>query len=185
MFTLLTIYEGYTTYRKYSDARKYFLKPTTSLHCSGMDCIRLGQLILNNGINIDTKEQIIDREYINSCKHATTQDLNPSYSNMFWLNGKGKHINPISIFSTIDPEVIYEDLIPSAPSDLICFMGYNTQRIYVCPSLNIVVVRQGDEESEGATAAKSEFDEQLWNALMALFNKMNKNLQRQQMLTKL
>ena len=104
---------------------------------------------------------------------------------MFWLNGKGKHSNPISIFSTIDPEVIYEDLIPSAPSDLICFMGYNTQRIYVCPSLNIVVVRQGDEESEGATAAKSEFDEQLWNALMALFNKMNKNLQRQQMLTKL
>ena len=98
---------------------------------------------------------MINVEYINSCKHATTQNLNPSYSNMFWLNGKGKHINPTSIFSEIDPPVIHEDLIPGAPSDLIAFMGYNTQRIYVVPSLNLVVVRQSGEDSEGATAAKS------------------------------
>ena len=51
-------------------------------------------------------------------------------------------------------------------------MGYNTQRIYVVPSLNLVVVRQSGEDSEGATAAKSEFDEQLWVLLMQLFDKI-------------
>ena len=40
------IKDGYSMYRKHSGARKYFKTPTTSLHCSGMDCIRLGQLIL-------------------------------------------------------------------------------------------------------------------------------------------
>ena len=55
---------------------------------------------------------------------------------------------------------------------MISFMGYNTQRIYVVPSLNIVVVRLGDEDSDGATAAKSPFDNRLWEMLMELFHKM-------------
>eukprot|EP00943_MAST-04B_sp_MAST-4B-sp1_P002810 g2810.t1 len=171
MFAVLTIYEAYTTYRKYYNAREYFKEPTTSLHCSGIDCIKLGQLVLNNGLNVDTNEQIIDKKYLDSCKNSN-QYINPSYSNMFWLNGKGVHINPTSIFSTVDPPIIHEDLIPSAPDDLIAFMGYNTQRIYVVPSLNLVVVRQSGEDSEGATAAKSEFDEQLWVLLMQLFDKI-------------
>ena len=91
---------------------------------------------------------------------------------MFWLNGKGKHINPTTIFSRVDPPVIHEDLVPTAPQDMISFMGYNTQRIYVVPSLNIVVVRLGDEDSDGATAAKSPFDNRLWEMLMELFHKM-------------
>ena len=173
MFAMLTIYEAYTTYRKYYNAREYFKEPTTSLHCSGIDCIKLGQLVLNNGLNVDTNEQIIDKKYLDSCKNSN-QCINPSYSNMFWLNGKGMHINPTSIFSTVDPPIIHEDFITSAPDDLIAFMGYNTQRIYVVPSLNLVVVRQSGEDSDGATAAKSEFDEQLWVLLMQLFDKIKK-----------
>ena len=172
MFLLLAIKDGYSMYRKYSGARKYFKTPTTSLHCSGMDCIRLGQLILHNGRHPTTNEQIVEKAYIDTCKSATLQRLNPSYSNMFWLNGKGKHINPTTIFSRVDPPVIHEDLVPTAPQDMISFMGYNTQRIYVVPSLNIVVVRLGDEDSDGATAAKSPFDNRLWEMLMELFHKM-------------
>ena len=179
MFFLLAIQDGYTMYRKYSGARKYFKAPTTSLHCSGMDCIRLGQLVLHNGRHAKTGEQIVEKAYIDACKSATLQCLNPSYSNMFWLNGKGKHINPTNIFSDVDPPVVCEDLVPTAPQDMISFMGYNTQRIYVVPSLNLVVVRLGDEDSDGATAAKSPFDNRLWAMLTELLHKMQSRMKDQ------
>jgi hypothetical protein len=44
-------------------------------------------------------------------------------------------------------------------------MGAGDQRIYVAPSLGIVVVRQGRSE-HGQAAALSSFDAELWTRIM-------------------
>ena len=49
--------------------------------------------------------------------------------------------------------------------DLVAALGKNDQKIYVVPSLNMVVVRQGNAAG-GIAAAASSFDNQLWSRLM-------------------
>ena len=58
-------------------------------------------------------------------------------------------------------------LIPSAPADLIAALGKNDQKIYVVPSLRLVVVRQGNSASASRLAASS-FDAELWTRIMAV-----------------
>jgi hypothetical protein len=60
-------------------------------------------------------------------------------------------------------------LIPSAPRDLIAALGKGDKKIYVVPSLDLVVVRHGAEADAngGNPLALSAFDEQLWQRLRA------------------
>ncbi|MCB0588385.1 MAG: T9SS type A sorting domain-containing protein, partial [Phaeodactylibacter sp.] len=51
--------------------------------------------------------------------------------------------------------------------DLIAALGKNDQKIYVVPSMGLVVVRQG-ESAGGIVPAASSFDNQLWQRIMAL-----------------
>ncbi|MCI0541157.1 MAG: beta-lactamase family protein [Verrucomicrobiales bacterium] len=55
--------------------------------------------------------------------------------------------------------------VPPAPRDLFFAMGHGTRRIYVVPSLRLVVVRLGD------TSASRTFDRELWRLLMASVHK--------------
>jgi hypothetical protein len=63
------------------------------------------------------------------------------------------------------PTVRPGPLVPAAPPDLVAAMGANDNRIYVVPSLGLVVVRQGRAALE-RTAARSPFDNELWQRLM-------------------
>jgi len=55
-------------------------------------------------------------------------------------------------------------LIPAAPNDCYAALGKNDQKIYVVPSLDLVVVRQG-EASGSPLFALSSFDNELWEHL--------------------
>ncbi|MBO0357644.1 serine hydrolase [Hymenobacter sp. BT186] len=90
-----------------------------------------------------------------------SQTLNRSYGYLWWLNGQTSYKLP-------GPQQITfpGPIIPTAPADLIAALGKNDQKIYVVPSLGLVVVRQGKEAGDVGLALTS-FDTDLWRYLMA------------------
>jgi CubicO group peptidase (beta-lactamase class C family) len=93
----------------------------SGLHLTARDFARLGYLLLHDG-NWKGK-QIVPRSWIDLATKSS-QSLNPSYGYTFWVNTDGK-------------------LFPGVPRDAFAFMGYATNRCYVVPSLDLVVVRLG------------------------------------------
>ena len=119
---------------------------------------RFGLFILARGSWNGT--QVLDTAYF---RRMTTpsQLLNRSYGYLWWLNGQSSYKLPSSQATFPGP------LIPSAPADLIAALGKNDQKIYVVPSLRLVVVRQGNSASASRLAASS-FDAELWTRIMAV-----------------
>lgn len=91
-----------------------------------------------------------------------SQSFNPSYGYLWWLNGQARYLLPGLQVSLPGP------LVPAAPADLIAALGKNDQKIYVVPSLGLVVVRQGASAGAGRLALSS-FDNELWTRIMALY----------------
>jgi CubicO group peptidase (beta-lactamase class C family) len=98
---------------------------------------RFGLLILNKG-DWDGKQVLVDKEYFKQMT-STSQNINPSYGYLWWLNGKGKLILPTMT------QAINQDFVPKAPKDMISALGKNGQIIDVVPSKNLVVVRMGEK----------------------------------------
>ena len=65
---------------------------------------------------------------------------NPAYGLGFWLNNP-QHSPRQQKLSDLLPAMDGEQLYSGGPRDLICAMGTGKQRLYVIPSLNLVVVR--------------------------------------------
>ncbi|MBC7000444.1 serine hydrolase domain-containing protein [Cytophaga sp. FL35] len=122
---------------------------------------RFGLLILNKGDWNDISV-LSNKDYFDSMTNSS-QELNPSYGYLWWLNGKESFRAPGS-------EDLFEgSLIPSAPLDLIAGLGANDQKLYVIPSENLVVVRLGGDASEN-NLGPSSFDEGIWTRLNAVMN---------------
>ena len=90
----------------------------------------------------------------------TSQPLNPSYGYLWWLNGKGSYRFPGGA------ELVPRSIVPNAPADLVAALGAADQKIYVVPSLDLVVARQG-ERGGAPSLAVSSFDNEWWGRLMA------------------
>jgi len=120
---------------------------------------RFGLFILARGGWNGT--QILDTAYF---RRMTTpsQALNRSYGYLWWLNGQASYKLPGPQQTTFSGP-----LTPSAPADLIAALGKNDQKIYVVPSLGLVVVRQGRAAGTSLLAASS-FDTELWAKIMAV-----------------
>ena len=124
------------------------------------DMARFGLLNLNHGIwNQDTV--LKDAAYFNAMTN-TSQNLNNAYGYLWWLNGKANFMAP-GVQLTIPGT-----LMSNAPSDMYCALGKNDQKIYVVPSQNLVIVRQGNTAG-GFNLAASAFDNTLWDYI----NKLN------------
>ncbi len=120
---------------------------------------RYGLLTLNRGV-WDGDTLLADQNYFDAMT-TPSQDLNPAYGYLWWLNGQDSYRLPGLDFA------FDGTLIDSAPADLIAGLGKNDQKLYVAPSQNLVVVRMGD--SAGIPLfALSDFDDQLWEKLSAV-----------------
>jgi len=116
---------------------------------------RFGLLALNEG-NWDG-EQIYPAEYHQQMTN-TSQEMNKAYGYLWWLNGKQDFL------TTLDQTLHQGSLVPNAPADMYAALGANDQKIYVVPSLDMVVVRTGD--AAGAEEfASSSFDNHLWEKI--------------------
>jgi len=138
------------------------------------DMARFGLLNLNKGIwNTDTLMK--DTAYFRAMTN-TSQNLNLAYGYLWWLNGKSSLMTPGLQFT------FPGTLMSNAPNDMYCALGKNDQKIYVVPSQNIVVIRQGNTAG-GFNLAASAFDNVLWDyinkldcSVTAIHNNSNQSL---------
>lgn len=128
------------------------------MYCTTRDAARFGSLILKKG-TWNGNVILNDANYFNAMVN-TSQNLNLSYGYLWWLNGKASAMMPQSqiVFNTA--------LAPDAPADMIMALGKDDKKIYVIPSLDVVVVRLGDDAGT-APAGPSSFDNDLWLKLKA------------------
>lgn len=123
------------------------------------DMARFGSFIAAGGKWADDFQ--LDPEYYNDMI-STSQEMNLSYGYLWWLNGKDKYKLPGFDL------VLNGPLTPTAPMDMFAALGKNDQKIYVVPSMNMVVVRVGDDAGDGNFALSS-YDTKLWEKISALF----------------
>ena len=119
---------------------------------------RFGLLLLNKGKWNETAI-LSDSNYFTSQVNSS-QNINPSYGYLTWLNGKSSYMLP-----TVQAG-FNGSLVPNAPPDMFAALGKNDQKIYVVPSRNVVVVRMGESAGNVQLAASS-FDNELWGKLKA------------------
>ena len=135
------------------------------LSCSARDMARFGLLALNrgkwNGVPI-----LADSAWFAASWRSVPPD-NGGYGMLWWLNGSSSYRTPGPYLLPSIPGA----LIPSAPVDLVAALGKGDKKIYVVPSLELVVVRHGEEAdvAGGNPLAVSAFDEQWWQRLKLAF----------------
>ena len=134
----------------------------TIYHSTTRSMARFGLLALNNGKWKD--DQIINEPYFTQ-SISSSQNINPSYGYLWWLNGKTKYMIP-------GQQTVYQGkLVPNAPDDMYAAMGAMDQRIYVVPSKKMVVIRMGNaSDPTNPNFAVSGFDNELWGKISALIN---------------
>lgn len=129
-------------------------------HSNTRSMARFGLLALNKGKW--QNEQVINEAFFNE-SISTSQNINPSYGYLWWLNGKGNFMVPGG--QTMYPT----NLVPNAPNDMYAAMGAEDQRIYVVPSKNMVIIRMGNAaEPLNPSFALSGFDNELWEKINAV-----------------
>jgi len=134
----------------------------TIYHSTSKSMARFGLLALNKGKW--NNEQILNESFFNE-SISTSQNINPSYGYLWWLNGKTSFMVP-------GAQTVFQNfLVPNAPADMYAAMGASDQRIYVIPSKKMVVIRMGDaSDPDNPSFAVSGFDNELWANINSVIN---------------
>ncbi|MCU0618706.1 MAG: beta-lactamase family protein [Gemmatimonadaceae bacterium] len=132
------------------------------LSLSARDMARFGLLVLAHGRWNGTP--VVDSAWVAEMTRPQAPD-NPAYGHLWWLNGSTSHRlpGPYLLPTRSGP------LVPSAPADLRAALGKGDKKIYVVPSLDLVVVRHGEDADGGEALASSDFDEAWWQRLRLAF----------------
>lgn len=119
---------------------------------------RFGSLLLNNGYWNGTPVQT-DTNYLLEMR-TPSQNLNPSYGYLTWLNGQSSFKLPGLQLNFQGP------LLPNAPMDLYAAEGKNGQIINVVPSTGMVVVRMGS--TLGNSLVSTQYNDTIWQYINRL-----------------
>jgi|688.fasta_scaffold13605_3 CubicO group peptidase (beta-lactamase class C family) len=124
---------------------------------------RFGLLILNKG-KWDNTPVLNDTSYFHEMTHSS-QNLNPSYGYLWWLNGQSSFMAPGLQFN------FPGWLNPSGPQDLIMALGKNGQMVNVVPSKNLVYIRMGNNPDNSDVPFL--FNDTIWQKLNLLMCQPN------------
>ncbi len=131
---------------------------------------RFGLLVLAKGKWNDV--DILNNQLYVEKMSKSSQDINPSYGYLWWLNGKDKFMLPSS-------QIVFpKSLIPAAPPTMFSALGKNDQKVHIVPDQNIVVIRMGDDAYNSGSNVPIQFDIALWeklNVIMKLNTAANEN----------
>ena len=119
---------------------------------------RFGLLVLNQG-NWNGTTIMNDTTYFNQMVN-TSQNINPAYGYLWWLNGKNQFMVPGLQFQ------FNVSLCPNAPADMFAALGKNGQFINVVPSENLVWIRMGDNPSNSLVPFT--LNDQIWTYINQL-----------------
>ncbi|MFN2541172.1 MAG: serine hydrolase domain-containing protein [Chthoniobacterales bacterium] len=129
------------------DFKKDFLGnplPASGFELTAREWARFGELLLGHGNY--RGQQIVSPGMLRQA--FTGSAANPSYGLTFWLNRPAPHAREIDIEKELDlpwerARWIDICICKDAPTDMIVALGSNYQRLFVIPSLNALIVRQG------------------------------------------
>ncbi len=118
----------------------------SGLELTAREWARLGELVLGNGSYHG--RQIVPAALLREA--FTGSSANPSYGLTFWLNRQAPRAREIDIEKELDlkwqrARWIDICICRSAPADMIVGLGSNYQRLFIIPSLNAIIVRQGQD----------------------------------------
>jgi CubicO group peptidase (beta-lactamase class C family) len=119
------------------------------------DAARFGLLLLNKGV-WDETPILTDTSYFYAMTHSS-QDLNPAYGYLTWLNGQSSIVYPGLPFP------INVELSSNAPNDLFAGLGKNGQFVNVVPSEGLVLIRMG--EAPDGSLVPVQFHNEMWDKL--------------------
>ena len=127
---------------------------------------RLGQLMLDGGAW--GSDEVLDDRWVDDA--LTPSKTNPGYGYMFWLNEGDRYIAP-TVYSRDERD---HRAIQSAPEDTFFMAGIQQQRVWVVPSLDLIVVRVGgsgdhdpDTRASIFTSSYGEYEHEFFRLLMA------------------
>lgn len=120
------------------------------------DMARVGLLVLAGGRWAG--DQVIPDSPISRAMFRPGSEANPSWCLMWWRNDQPRYMLPMQ------EEVFEGPFAPDAPRDTLIAFGFGDNRIYVVPSLELVVARRGRAAPEPA----SRFDDEFWLRLRAV-----------------
>ncbi len=122
-----------------------------------LDMARFG-LFISRGAQWENAESVLSEEFYEAMI-SPSQDLNPSYGYLWWLNGQESFIPPGFSFS------IQRSLTPEAPADMYSAVGLNAQILSIVPSQDLVVIRMGADPG-----SLFEFKSEKWERLNNVLN---------------
>ena len=127
----------------------------TGLSTTARELARFG-LMIQAGGHWDGEVIIADQEFLDDMQ-SPSQSLNPAYGLLWWLNGQESSRDP-----SAEARRREGSLIPSAPDDLVAMQGAGDRKLYLVPSLGLVISRLGYTGSADGIS----FNEAFWEALM-------------------
>jgi CubicO group peptidase (beta-lactamase class C family) len=119
------------------------------LYTTARDLVRFGELMLAGGVW--QGRRVVSEGWVEAAV-TPSQSLNPAYGLLWWLNARPSRTGPEASG--------HAALAPAAPGDMFAAQGALGRKVYVVPSLALVVVRLGD-------APDDDFNQRFWELLMA------------------
>lgn len=126
--------------------------PSAGMWMTGRDWLGFGEMVCRGGEW--NGRRIIPTGELSKCFKPTP--INPAFGLCFWVNSycTRPDAREIDVEETLEVEPLPEDwsracLSKNAPPDLICSLGSNFQRLYIVPSMDLVVVHQGKKGARG------------------------------------
>jgi CubicO group peptidase (beta-lactamase class C family) len=118
--------------------------PASGFELTAREWARLGELVLGHGSYHGRR--IVPADLLKQA--FTGSPANPSYGLTFWLNRQAPQANEIDVEKELDlpwerARWIDTCLCGNAPSDMVVALGSGYQRLFIIPSLNALIVRQG------------------------------------------
>jgi CubicO group peptidase (beta-lactamase class C family) len=120
---------------------------------SALQWARLGELILAGGKY--RGHQIVRPEYLAECFRGT--HVNPMFGMGFWLNRLAPNAREVDVEKMLELPWERQNwqatcLSREAPRDMIAAIGSGYQRMFIVPSMNVIVVRQGRDDGRFSDA---------------------------------
>jgi CubicO group peptidase (beta-lactamase class C family) len=118
-----------------------------------------GNVLIHSGISLSSEEWAKFGNFINRARAGKQSQLvtgqslallfighhaNPAYGIGFWLN-RPPPIPRLQSITKLQLAIDGDQLYPDGPRDLVAAIGSEKQRLYMIPSLNLVIVRFGQE----------------------------------------
>ncbi len=120
--------------------------PSAGMYMTGQDWMSFGEMILQGGRW--KGRQLVKVESLAQCFQGT--EINPSFGLCFWLNSYKDRADAweVDVEERLEEEPLPEDwraccLAKGAPGDLVVSLGSTFQRLYLVPSMQLVIVHHG------------------------------------------